>query len=119
MSKKTGKLFLGFDCAISISSRKHIAQKMKDLDIAYLTHKSIVGVAKHLNPYIRGWVYYYGKFRLSALNPVFQLLKRRLIMWARKRYKRYKTSLIRAYNWLERVKVQFPGLFYHWRLGFY
>jgi len=119
MSKKTGILFLGFDCAISISSKKHIAQKMKDLDIVYLTHKSIVGVAKYLNPYIRAWVYYYGKYRFSALNPVFQLLKRRLIMWARKRYKRYKTSLNRAYDWLERVRVQFPGLFYHWRLGFY
>jgi len=119
MSKKTGKLFLGFDCAISISSKKHIVVKLKELDIAYLTHKSIVGVAKYLNPYIRAWVYYYGKYRLSALNPVFQLLKRWLVKWARKRYKRYKTSLNRAYAWLERVKVQFPGLFYHWRLGFH
>ena len=119
MSKKTGKLFLGFDCAISISSKKRIAEKMKALNIAYLTHKSIVGVAQFLEPYIRGWVNYYGKYRLSAMNSVFQLLKRRLVTWARKRYKRYKTSLTRAYAWLERVRVQFPGLFYHWRLGFY
>ena len=119
MSKKTGKLFLGFDCAISISSKKRIAEKMKELDIVYLTHKSIVGVAQFLEPYIRGWVNYYGKFRLSALNSVFQLLKRRLVMWARKRYKRYKNSLNRAYDWLERVRIQFPGLFYHWRLGFH
>jgi len=119
MSKTTGKLFLGFDCAISISSRKRIAEKMKELDIVYLTHKSIVGVAQFLEPYIRGWVNYYGKYRLSAMNPVFQLLKRRLVMWARKRYKRYKTSLNRTYDWLKRVRDQFPGLFYHWRLGFY
>ena len=119
MSKKTGKLFLGFDCAISISSKKRIAERMKALNIAYLTHKSIVGVAQFLEPYIRGWVNYYGKYRLSALNSVFQLLKRRLVMWARTRYKRYKTSLTRAYAWLERVRAQFSGLFYHWRLGFY
>lgn len=119
MSKKTGKLFLGYDCAISISSKKRIAETMKELNIAYLSHKSIVGVAQFLEPYIQGWVNYYGKYRLSALNPIFQLLKRRLVMWARKRYKRYKTSLTRAYAWLERVRVQFPGLFYHWRLGFY
>ena len=118
LSKKTGKLFLGFGCAISIASKKRIADKMEELDIVHLTHKSIVGVAKFLEPYIRGWINYYGKFRISALNPIFQLLRKRLVRWARQRYKRYKTSLNKAYDWLERIRKQFPGLFYHWRLGF-
>lgn len=117
-SKKTGKLFLGYDCAISISSRKRIADKMEELDIVKLSFKSIVGVAQFLDPYIRGWINYYGKFRRTNLNPIFQWLKKRLIRWARKRYKRYKTSLNRAYQWLERIKKQFPNLFYHWQLGF-
>lgn len=52
-SPKTGKLFLGYDCAISISSKKRIAEKMRELDIPHLTHKSIVGVAQFLAPYIR------------------------------------------------------------------
>lgn len=118
MSKKTGNLFLGYDCAISISSKKRIADKMKELDIRYLTHKSIVGVAQFLNPYIRGWINYYGKYRLWELNSLFQLLRKWLVKWARQRYKRYKTSLNRAYGWLERVRVQFPYLFYQWQLGF-
>lgn len=45
-----------------------------------LTHKSIVGVAQYLNSFIRGWVNYYGKFRKSAMNPVFHLLSRRLFV---------------------------------------
>ena len=117
-SKRDGALYLGYDCAISISSKKRIAATMKALDIEHLTHKSIVGVAQFLEPYIRGWVNYYGKFRLWEMNPLFQLLRRRLVMWARKRYKRYKTSINRAYRWLERVKDQYPSLFYQWRLGF-
>ena len=117
-SKRDGALYLGYDCAISISSKKRIAEKMRELDIDHLTHKSIVGVAQFLEPYIRGWINYYGKFRLWEMNPVFQLLRRRLVMWARKRYKRYKTSLNRAYSWLERVKEQYPTLFYQWRVGF-
>jgi RNA-directed DNA polymerase len=117
-SKRDGALYLGYDCAISISSKKRIAATMKVLDIEHLTHKSIVGVAQFLEPYIRGWVNYYGKFRLWEMNPLFQLLRRRLVMWARKRYKRYKTSINRAYRWLERVKDQYPSLFYQWRLGF-
>jgi hypothetical protein len=27
-----------------------------------------LGVALHLGPFIRGWIYYYGRFRLMALN---------------------------------------------------
>jgi len=114
-----GKLFLGFDCAISTSSKKRIAEKMKELDIPSLAHKSIVGVAQYLKPYIRGWINYYGRFRRSMLNPIFQLLRRRIVQWVRRRYKRYKTSLNRAYEWLGRIRIQFPTLFYQWRLGFY
>lgn len=117
-SKKTGKLFLGFDCAISIVSKKRIADKLEELDIVNLNVKSIVGVATFLDPYIRGWLNYFGKFRIWALNPVFQLLRKRLVRWVRKRYKRYKNNLIKAYKWLDKIKVQFPYLFYHWRLGF-
>ncbi len=116
-SKKTGKLFLGYDCAISISSKKRIADKMEELNIVGLTFKSIVGVAQFLNPFIRGWVNYYGRFRKHEMNSIFQLLRKRLIRWARKRYKRYKTSVNRAYIWLEKVQVQFPALFYHWQIG--
>ncbi len=117
-SKRNGELYLGYDCAISIGSKKSIAAKMRELDIEHLTHKSIVGVAQYLEPYIRGWINYYGKFRLWEMNPVFQWLRRRLVMCARKRYKRYKTSINRAYAWLKRVKEQYPTLFYHWRVGF-
>lgn len=116
-SKKTGKLFLGYDCAISISSKKRIADKMEELNIVGLTYKSIVGVAQFLNPYIRGWVNYYGRFRKHEMNPIFQLLRKRLVRWARRRYKRYNKSVNRAYKWLETVQKQFPTLFYHWQIG--
>jgi len=117
-SKKTGKLFLGYDCAISISSRKRLADKLGELEIDKLSFKSIVGIAQYLNPMIRGWVNYYGRFRGYELSKVFQLLRKRLVRWARKRYKRYKTSLNRAYRWLERVRLQYPYLFYHWQAGY-
>ena len=117
-SKKTKGLFLGFDCAISISSRKRIADKLGELKVEKLSFKSIVGIAQYLNPMIRGWINYYGKFRPSELHKVFRLLTNRLIRWARKRYKRYKTSLVKAYKWYKRIRKQFPYLFYHWQVGY-
>nr|WP_320117432.1 group II intron maturase-specific domain-containing protein [uncultured Marinifilum sp.] len=110
-SRRTGKLFLGYDCAISINAKKRIADKMEELDIVGLTYKSIVGVAQFLNPYIRGWINYYGKFRKHEMHSIFQLLRKRIIRWARKRYKRYKTSVNRAFKWFETVRKQFPSLF--------
>ncbi len=117
-SKTRKGLFLGFDCAISISSRKRIADKLGELAVEKLSFKSIVGIAQYLNPMIRGWINYYGKFRRSELHKVFRLLTKRLIRWARKRYKRYKTSLTKAYKWFERIRKQFPYLFYHWQVGY-
>lgn len=114
ISKKTSGLFLGYDCAISISSRKRIADKLEELNVSKLSFKSIVGVAQYLNPMIRGWVNYYGKFKMYELTKVFRLLSARLVWWARKRYKRYKTSIRKGYKWLATVRKQYPTLFYHW-----
>jgi hypothetical protein len=97
-SKKTGKLFLGYDCAISIKSRKRIADILEKLEIEKLSFKSIVGIAQFLNPKIRGWVNYYGPYRGYELSKVFRCLHSRLDRWARKRYKRYKTSVNRAFH---------------------
>jgi len=116
-SKKMGKLFLGYDCAISISSRKRIADKLEELNVNKLSFKSIVGVAQYLNPMIRGWVHYYGKFKMYELAKVFRLLSQRLVWWARRRYKRYKTSIRKAYKWLALVRKQYPTLFYHWNFS--
>ena len=117
-SKKRKGQFLGFDCAISISSRKRIADKLEELKVERLSFKSIVGVAQYLNPMIRGWVNYYGRFRGYELTRVFRLLQNRLVCWARKRYKRYKTNLRKAFKWLKRVREQYPYLFHHWRYSF-
>ena len=117
-SRKTGKLFLGYDCAISISARKAISSKLSVMRIERSWSKSIVGIAQKLNPMIRGWINYYGRYKGYELNRVFRLLHKRLIRWARKRYKRYRTSINKCYKWLTRIRKQFPNLFYHWQLGY-
>ncbi len=116
-SKKNGSLFLGYDCAISISSRKQLGNKLREMQIAKFTCNSIVGIAYRLNPVIKGWISYYGRYKMYELTKVFRLLSCRLVWWARKRYKRYKTSLRKAYKWLARVRKQYPSLFYHWQFS--
>lgn len=117
-SKRTGKLFLGFDCAISIQSRSRIFEQIRQMRIPRMQCNSIVGIAHHLNPKLRGWIRYFGKYRGYSLSKVFYILRIKLIRWARYRYKRYRNNLTKAYKWLDRVRAQYPSLFYHWHVGF-
>ena len=117
-SKKTGGLFLGYDCAMSIKSRTRIFEVIRKMRIPRMTCESIVGIAHHLNPKLRGWIQYFGKFRGYSLSKVFYVLRIKLVRWARYHYKRYRYSLTKAYKWLDRVRVQYPSLFYHWHVGY-
>lgn len=117
-SKKTGRLFLGFDCAISIQSRSRIFEHIRKMEIPRMRCDSIVGIAHHLNPKLRGWIRYFGKYRGYSLSKVFYVLRIKLVRWARYRYKRYRNNLTNAYRWLDRVRKQFPSLFYHWYVGY-
>jgi len=117
-SKKTGRLFLGFDCAISIQSRSRIFEQIRKMEIPRMRCDSIVGIAYHLNPKLRGWIRYFGKYRGYSLSKVFYILRIKLVRWARYRYKRYRNNLTKAYKWLDRVRKQYPSLFYHWYVGY-
>ena len=117
-SKKTDNLFLGFDCAISIQSRSRIFEQIRKMEIPRMGCNSIVSIAHHLNPKLRGWIRYFGKYRGSSLSKVFYILRIKLVRWARYRYKRYRHNLTNAYKWLERVRKQYPSLFYHWYVGY-
>ncbi|WP_308469749.1 group II intron maturase-specific domain-containing protein [Gelidibacter japonicus] len=78
----------------------------------------MVGIAHHLNPKLRGWIRYFGKYRGYSLSKVFYILRIKLVRWARYRYKRYRNNLTKAYKWLNRVREQYPSLFYHWFIGY-
>lgn len=117
-SKKTKKLFLGFDCAISIQSRTRIFEQIRIMEIPRMRCDTIVGIAHHLNPKLRGWIRYFGKYRGYSLSKVFYILRIKLVRWARYRYKRYRNNLTKAYKWLDRVREQYPSLFYHWFIGY-
>lgn len=73
-------------------------------------------VANDLAPKIRGWIYYYGRFRLSEMQWVFRLLNVRIAKWARKKYKL--CTYAKSYGWLKRMVKWYPNTFVHWIYGF-
>jgi len=115
---RKGGMFLGYDCAISQSSKKKIIAEIKSTNFQRWTNRSIEEIAEFFNSKILGWINYYGKFRKHRLNPLFRIFERRLIDWARKRYKRLGKSYIKASNWFYRFKLSNRTLFAHWERGF-
>ena len=104
-------------CVVSVCSRKRIREKLDAFKVIKLTFKSIVGVSQYLDPMIRGWVRYYGKFKMYELIKVFRLLSKPFIWRTRKSYQRYKTSIKKGCQWFAEVRKQYPTLFNHWNFN--
>ncbi len=113
---RTGKGFLNFSPAISEGAKKNITESINELRIHKKTESKIEDLAMELNPKLRGWINYYGKFRKSALYQIFYALNKRLIKWVRKRYKKLTTSIGKAIGLLRRIYKTNPKMFAHWNL---
>lgn len=117
-SKMTeGKRFLGYDCAISLESKKKILAEIRAIGFHRWSVATIEDIARLLNPKLRGWVNYYGMFGKKELNGIFHVLHKRLIKWALNRYKSLKRSVKRAYAYFKQLLRGNP-IFYHWKKGF-
>jgi group II intron reverse transcriptase/maturase len=118
-SNPNGEMFLGYDCAISRKSENKIAEEIRKSEFHRWTNSSIYRIAEAFNPKIRGWINYYGKFRMHKLMRIFRIFNWRLIKWAVKRYGRFGNSMHKAGRWLRNLAISYPGLFVHWQYGFH
>ena len=114
--KSNGEKFWGFRPAISMKSQKRIIDELRKLAFHNWMSYDIQGLANALSPMIRGWLNYYGKFRVSEMQRVFRILNIRLAKWARKKYKLL--SYAKSYGWLKRIMRWYPNTFVHWIYGF-
>jgi group II intron reverse transcriptase/maturase len=119
VSSVTNKLFLSYDCSISRKNELAIAAELRESKFHQWTQSTLADLAKTFNPKLRGWLNYYGKFRLYSLNRVFGLFNWRLIKWAVKKYKRFKGSMRKAGDWIRQVAKNYSYLFVHWQHGFH
>lgn len=117
-ASRKGGMFLGFDCGISMTSKKRISTKWKEMKLHKWTGATIGEIAHTINPIMRGICQYYGRYKRWELESVFRNFHFRLVKWIVNKYKRFKGSYKRGYEWLRKVRQSFPNLFYHWTLGY-
>lgn len=116
-NRRSGKLFTGFLPAISGKAAKAITAEVKGWNIHRMSEKELADLSRIFNQKIRGWVTYYGRYYPTALRQTFRSLNRRLVRWARKKYKRFRAKQRQATRWLRRLARQRPELFAHWQIG--
>ena len=113
-----GKYFVSFLPAISDKAGKKIRATIRGWRLgASRNNQSLEEIARFVNPYVRGWVNYYGRYYRSALNPVLRHLERALVYWVRRKFKRLRRHQRKATHWLGRVARREPGLLYSWQIG--
>jgi group II intron reverse transcriptase/maturase len=113
---KYGNFFIGFSPGISNKAAKSIRQTSRKWRWTRRTDLELVDLARLSNPVVRGWINYYSQFYKSALHPTLLCLNHRLVIWATRKYKRFRGRPRKAYHWLSRIARQNPSLFAHWGL---
>lgn len=114
--KERGKIKLGFSPAISQKSISKITNKLKSMKFHRWVHFPISKIADLLKLKIRGWINYYGKFRMSEMRKLFRVLHMRLNKWIRNKYRSFrKKPWYAGYKYLQSVSRSYPNLFEHWQ----
>jgi len=113
-----GKHFVSFLPAISDKAAKKIRATIRGWRLgASRNNQPLDEIARLVNPYVRGWVNYYGRYYRSALTPILRHLERALVYWVRRKFKRFRRHQRKATHWLGRVARREPGLLYLWQIG--
>lgn len=116
-NRKRNSMFVNFTPAVSKVALKAMRLKIRKLRVRMKSHLSIEQVARWLNPLIRGWLAYYGRFYRSAMYDLCRHLNKTLVRWARRKYKSLRYRKSRAMLFMERIAKLSPNLFAHWRAG--
>jgi len=114
---RDNSLFGGFNPAVSSSAMKTMRETIRDLNLRRQTQLSLQDIAQQLNPLLRGWIAYYGRYAPSALYPVLRYVNQTLVAWAMRKFKRFKRHKVPASQFLQRLATEYVDLFVHWRIG--
>lgn len=96
---------------------KTMRETIRQLNIRRQTQRSLQDIARLINPLLRGWIHYYGRFAPSALYPVLRYVNLTLVAWAMRKFKRFKGRKVRAGRFFERLSKERADLFAHWKIG--
>lgn len=115
---RKGKIFLGFGPAASAKATKGLRNTIRSWKLHNRCHSELEDLATWMNPIVRGWINYYGKYQKSTLHSVMLMINRALTLWARRKYRKMKHKKRQSIKWLHNYAKWNPTLFAHWEMGY-
>ena len=78
-ASRDNTLFCGFTPAVSPSALKAMRADDPGLEHPHVEQQlSLADIARQLNPLLRGWIGYYGRYAPSALDPLLRYVNQTL-----------------------------------------
>jgi len=113
-----GGLFTNFLPAVSPQALKRMRARIRSWRLPKRAHLSLGEIARVVNPILRGWWQYYGRFYPTELRKLFEYFDERLGAWLRQKHKHLRGHRGRSLRTLNGIAQREPSLFVHWqRLG--
>jgi group II intron reverse transcriptase/maturase len=115
---RKGRYFVSFIPAISTKAAKSIRKTIREWRMASTkNNQRLEDLARLVNPSVRGWVNYFGRFYRSKCLHVLRHLNEALAAWVRRKFKRFRQRGRASRHWLRRVARRDSNLFVLWQLG--
>lgn len=111
---KHGRLFNGFAPAISSDARAAKGDIARAWKLARKTTLTWADLTAMINPVVRGWMHYYGRYNRHEMYPLLARINHYIQQWMRRKYRRLRGLKALRAAW-KRITGQYPGTFAHWR----
>ncbi len=85
-------MFAAFLPAVSRDALKKMGGEVRRWRINLRTTTDLAELAEWMNPVIRGWMTYYGKFYRTELDGLLRRINTYLVRWARRKFTRLRSS---------------------------
>ena len=85
---RAGEKFVSFIPAVSDDAAKAIRRTIKRWRLHLWSGQDLADLAQEINPTVRGWINYYGRFYRTELILTLKRINDYLVRWAMRKYKR-------------------------------
>jgi len=115
--KGQSHIYVSFTPAVSNTALKLMRAETRKRRIRNRTDLELHDIAVLYNPVLQGWLQYYGRYNVSAMEPVLGHFNKTLVAWAMRKYKKLKSRRTQAALFIQRIAKREPQLFVHWKAG--
>jgi group II intron reverse transcriptase/maturase len=113
LNRNGTSMFTGFLPAVSKDALKRMSEEVRSWRIHLRTATELQDLAAWINPIVRGWMTYYGRYYRTALDRLLRRINTYLMRWAQQKYRRLR-PFRKALRWWKDLTTRQPHLFAHW-----